>query len=50
VRLAIDDFGAGFSSLSYLKRFPLDVLKIERSLISEILTNTYDAALTYSRS
>jgi diguanylate cyclase (GGDEF)-like protein len=36
VRLAIDDFGAGYSSLSHLRRFPLDVLKIDRSLVSDL--------------
>ena len=45
VRLSIDDFGTGFSSLSYLQRFPLDVVKIAKPFIDEIDRRANGAAL-----
>ena len=45
VRIAMDDFGTGYSSLSYLQSFPFDKIKIDRSFISNVESNTQSAAI-----
>ncbi|TWE01823.1 PAS domain S-box-containing protein/diguanylate cyclase (GGDEF)-like protein [Neobacillus bataviensis] len=46
IKISIDDFGTGFSSLSYLKFFPIDILKIDRSFIANIERDDADAKIT----
>jgi EAL domain-containing protein (putative c-di-GMP-specific phosphodiesterase class I) len=45
VKLAIDDFGKGYSSLSCLKRFPVDAIKIDRSIVQGLGRDRGDSAI-----
>ena len=48
VTLSLDDFGTGYASFSYLKKFPFDVIKIDKSFIDQMLNSKEDSEIVRS--
>jgi len=48
IQIAIDDFGTGYSSLNYLKRLPINIVKIDKSFVDELSHSEVDSAMVFS--